>query len=469
MNVLTPSQYLLASSREYAIYVCRNRAIPFVGDGLKHGQMIALWVLRSRAEKLRTFALSGLMAYERLYVHGEASANEMIGLMAAPYKNNVPLIEGLGHFGSRVAPDAIGAPRYTDVRRAKSAEALLYHDLELIELEDNYDGSNKQPKHFLPLIPLVLLNGISGIAIGWSTNILPRNLKSLIEATKLALQDKPIDIIPPCYDRYNISVQSIGVNRWEFSGRAKVVDENMIHITELPPGLDIETFRKRLIDMEDKKMIHSFIDRSTESIDITVKMIRRAAFTEIVDGETLHYKAQPPIAADWSETKIIEYFKLRERVTERIVVIDWNGNAIQTYETAEQLVQDFAQWRLGWYTKRFEHYRCRDQYELQYWLAVQMLFKSNFTKKLGTFANRAAMQEEIAGILQPERVVDQHQMDRLLSMATYRWTTEFEAEVTQTIVELQTATKDYESILASPKKLRDVYIKELDEALKAMK
>src|SRR4051812_32791285 len=73
---MNPSKYLLTSSREYAIYVCRNRAIPYVGDGLKHGQMIALWLLRHRADKLRTFALSGLMAFERLYVHGEVSAND---------------------------------------------------------------------------------------------------------------------------------------------------------------------------------------------------------------------------------------------------------------------------------------------------------------------------------------------------------------------------------------------------------
>ena len=174
----------------------------------------------------------------------------MIGFLAAPFKNNIPLIEGEGHFGSRISPSAIGAPRYTDVKRAKAAEAILYRDLDIIPLEDNYDGSNKQPKHFLPLIPLVLLNGVSGIAVGWSTNILPRDLKSLIEATKLALVGKPIAVIPPSYNHYNISITSIGPNRWEFGGRAKTIDINTVQITELPPGMDIESFRKRLIKME---------------------------------------------------------------------------------------------------------------------------------------------------------------------------------------------------------------------------
>ena len=186
ITVNSSSDYILQTSREYALYVCSNRAIPAVSDGLKHGQRMALWILRNRAEKIKTFALAGLLGFEKLHLHGEKSATDAISLLAAPFKNNVCLIEGLGQFGSRIAPDGdgIGAPRYTEVRRSKAAEAFLYKDLDLVPLEDNYDGSNKQPLHFLPLIPIVLLNGVSGTAVGWSTDILPRSFKSLVEATR---------------------------------------------------------------------------------------------------------------------------------------------------------------------------------------------------------------------------------------------------------------------------------------------
>src|SRR6185437_4767307 len=388
---MTSSDFLLRTSREYALYVCQSRGIPFVGDGLKHVQMIILWLMRNRAEKIRTVALSGLMAYERLYVHGDASANDAIGSLAAPFKNNVPLIEGEGHFGSRVAPDAIGAPRYTDVKRAKAAEALLYQDLDIIPLEDNYDGSNKQPKHFLPLIPLVLLNGVEGIAVGWSTKILPRDLKTLIEATKAAVADEEIKNLKPSYSKFNCSVTEIGENRWEITGKVKI-ENGLAHITELPPGMDIEAFRKRLIEMENNDLIRDFTDKSTEAIDISIKLKTPApAGFEIVDGRKYSHKAEKAVTVD----DAVEFFKLRERVTERIVVLDWDGESIRTYDNPAEVVKDFVKWRLGWYTKRFEHMIVRDEHELQYWLALQSLFKQQFPKKL-PFPNRATMQTTIS-------------------------------------------------------------------------
>jgi DNA gyrase/topoisomerase IV subunit A len=452
---MNSSKYLLTSSREYAIYVCRNRAIPYVGDGLKHGQMIALWLLRHRADKLRTFALSGLMAFERLYVHGEVSANDAIGLLAAPFKNNVPLIEGLGHFGSRIAPDAVGAPRYTDVKRAKAAEMLLYKDLEIIPMEDNYDGSNEQPAHFLPLVPLVLLNGISGIAIGWSTNILPHDLKTLIEATKCALQEKPLPPLPPHFAKYDVGITSIGQNRWEFNGQAKVVDSVTIQITELPPGMDIEKFRKNLIAMEDAEQIQGFVDRSTETIDITVKMKRRS----VLDGVEKKL-------SEWSEKDLIEFFRLRERVTERIVVINWKGDGMQTYESPEALVLDFAKWRLGWYTVRYEAWKVREAYEIKYWKALKMLFLDQFPKRLGGFENKAALQQDVLLTISKydgELGLDDNQLDRVISLPTYRWTKDYEIEVDRRIDDLTEVLIGYDAILASPTMLRDIYLKELDD------
>ncbi len=445
MTEFSSSTYLCDSSREYAIYVCSQRAIPSVIDGLKHGQRMALWVLRTRADKIKTFALSGLLGFERLYVHGEASANGAIGLLAAPYKNNLCLIEGLGQFGSRVAPDkdGIGAPRYTEVRRSKAAEAILYNDLDLVPLIDNYDGSNKQPVHFLPLVPIVLLNGVSGVAIGWSTNILPRSLKSLVDATKAALLDKPIPPLEPHFARYNITVRSTGkTNQWEFDGRAEIVDTSTVRITELPPGMSIESFRAQLNDMEDKETIQNYTDRSTETINITVKMKRGSI-------------------NDWSEQDAIDYFKLREKVTERIVVVDWCGGAIRTYATAEELVRDFAAWRLGWYTKRFERLLENANYELRYWRALNHLFAVGFPARLGKFENRAEMRDAIT-TMGARFPVDESQMERLLSLPTYRWTIDYAKIIGKEINALCAAVAEYQDILASPDKLRDIYIKELD-------
>jgi DNA gyrase/topoisomerase IV subunit A len=450
MHILSPSQYLRDTSREFAIYVAENRAIPKIHDGLKHGQRMALWVLRNRAEKIKTFALSGLLAYQKIYVHGETSCNNAIGFLAAPYKNNVPLIEGLGQFGGRVAPDAIGAPRYTEVRRAKAAEALLYNDLDIIPTEDNYDGSTRQPQHFLPLIPLVLLNGVSGVAVAWSTNILPHDLRELITATKQAIKGEASKPLVPSYKRYALDVQNLGPSQWELSGQATIVNASTVHVTELPPGLNIEAFRKKLIAMENAEEIVSFTDRSTETIDITIKMKR---------GSTAH----------WDSKKAIDVFKLRERITERIVVIGWNGKSIATYESPEALIMDYVAWRLRWFTTRFEKLRSDSLYELTYWTALQVLFEAKFPKKLGTFKDRAMMQEDIINVLQKRKIaLDTAQMERVVSLPTYRWTVEFALEIDQKITALRVAIETYEAILGSPDRLRQVYLDELD-ALLALK
>jgi DNA gyrase/topoisomerase IV subunit A len=470
-----PTDYLLRDSREYAIYVCSTRAIPSVEDGLKSGQRIALWLLRHRADKIKTFALSGLMGFERLYVHGEVSANDAIGKLAAPFKNNVPLIEGLGQFGSRVAPvEGIGAPRYTEVRRAKAAEAFLYRDLDLVPLEENYDGSNVQPVHFLPLIPTVLLNGVAGVAVGWSTEILPRSLKNIIQATQDALAGKPIKGLEPHFARYNVGVKNLGPNQWEFTGKLKILDTSTIQITELPPGEKIDSFRSKLIKMEDENEnpVMGFTDRSTDCIDITVKFKRgylgpQAARVEEYVDQGKKFKNRIPARKAWTEDEAIKFFKLAEKTTERIVVIGWGGNAIRTYATPEELVQDFTVWRLGWYTKRFEKLRADTIYERNYWHALAALFKDQFTKRLGTFADRNAVETDVTSVVTKAKLkLDDKQLDRVVSLPTYRWTKAFEQDVNTKIGELNLAIAEYEAILASPDRLKAVYNDELEELKK---
>jgi DNA topoisomerase-2 len=448
---VSPSAFVLKGSREYSLYVAMMRAIPYVGDGLKPSQRIALWLLRNKAEKVKTVGLGGAMASERLYVHGDVSATDAIGKLAAPYKNNVPLIEGLGSFGSRTKPvEGIGAPRYTEVHRAKSAEAFLYNDLPIVPLTENYDGSNMMPVHFLPLIPTVLLNGVAGVAVGYSTDILPRNLPDLIRATQDALAGKKIKEPMPHFERYDVTVKALGPSQYEITGKVVVKDTSTLIVTELPPGLSLEAFKKRLIDMEDEDKISNFLDNSSDAINIEIQMKRGAA-------------------KGWTVDQAITFLKLREKVTERIVVVDWDGDGIATYPDAATLIKGFVDWRLAWYENRYQKYHDDSSYELQYWKLLRAMFKAGFTKKLGTFPDRAAVEVDVTAIATKAKIkIDDPQIDRAVSLPTYRWTKAFEADVETKIAELEAQIKDYKSILADPKKRQAIYSDEL-EALKKMK
>jgi DNA gyrase/topoisomerase IV subunit A len=452
MKVPDTVEYLLESSRDYSLYVNDTRAIPFVGDAFKHVQRVALWQMRNKAEKVKVVGLVGELAKEGLYVHGDVSCADAISMLAAPYKNNVPVLSGEGQFGSRVAPvEGIGAARYVSVKRTKAALAYLYVDTDIVPLEDNYDGSNQQPIHFLPLIPLVLLNGISGIGVGYSTNILPRSLTDIINATVAALKGKKFPMLIPHYERYDITVEPTGIpNQWSMSGKVTMVNTSSVLITELPPETTLEQFRKKLIDMEDEDKIVKFVDRSSDSIRIEVTFKRGS-----ISG--------------WTEKDAIAFFKLSEKTTERIVVRDWTNKAIIQYPDAETLITDFVAWRLEWYVVRYEKMLADANIELVYWRLLAAMFKAGFTKKLGTFVNRAAVIDDISAIATKAKIpATESAIDRAASLPTYRWTKDFEGDVLDKIKEIEASTQEYRTIIASPDRRKAIFLSEV-EALKKIK
>jgi DNA gyrase/topoisomerase IV subunit A len=448
MATLSSSNYILDTSREYSIYVCENRAIPKVADGLKDAQRKALWLIRNKGEKIKTVSLAGEMISSGLYLHGDQSAAGSISMLAAPYCNNVPLLEGIGSFGTRIAPvEGIGAPRYTYVKRGKSAQELMFPDLDIVPLRDNYDGSTKEPVHFLPLIPTVLLNGVSGIAVAWSTEILPRSMRDLIDACQKALRGDKLKRIVPSYEYLNVQVNHLEENSWEFTGRLEKLDTSTVKVTELPPDLTLEKFKARLNTMEDDGKINSYTDRSTEFIDITIKFARGAI-------------------KDTREAELIDLLKLKQKKSERIVVIDWNGSSIRQFPSAEVLIEQFVQWRLGWYNTRYEQLKSDDEYDLRYWKASKACFDDKLPARLAAKTDKADIQQDVRGIT-GKLALDDKQVDRIVSLPTYRWAQDAYADVLANIKRLEANIKEYKSILKDPERIRGIYSAELDALRKA--
>lgn len=447
MATLTSSTYILDTSREYSIYVCENRAIPKVADGLKDAQRKALWLIRNKADKIKTVSLAGEMISSNLYLHGDASAAGSISMLAAPFVNNVPYLNGIGTFGTRTAPvDGIGAPRYTYVKRGAALTHLMLPDLDIVPLKDNYDGSVKEPVHFLPLIPTVLLNGVSGIAVGWSTEILRRRLPDLIQASIDALDGKKIKQLVPHFERFDIQVSHIEGNSWEMSGRVAVTDTSTLHVTELPPDLTLAKFKERLNTLEDDGKINGYTDRSTKTIDISVKMARGSV-------------------AGWDEAKAVDFLKLKQKKSERIVVVDWNGSSIRQYDSAEDVVEAFVKWRLDWYRVRYDYMHAEDDFSLNFWKAVKACFDAKLPSKLPTLANKQAIQDEVLKMTKGLNIIDS-QVDRIVSLPSFRWAKDAYADVLDHIVRLEANLANYKAILADPKKLKSIYRSELVELSK---
>ena len=436
------TDFIKSTSRDYSIYVCQTRGIPSVCDGLKDAQRKALFVIKPKGDKIKTISLAGEMISQNVYLHGDASAAETLSLMAAPYCNNIPLLQGIGAFGTKVGPTDWGAARYTYLKRNAQTDALVFTDYDIIPLKENYDGSVLEPKNYLPLVPMVLLNGISGIAVGWSTDILPRSLDDLIDATVAVLDGKQIKTLAPRYDYLSCKVRNIAGNAWEFTGRCRI-DGSTVWIEELPPDLSLEKFKARLNAMEDEGSINTYIDRSTKEIRIEIRFKRGSI-------------------KDWDEDTAIEFFKLRSKATERLVVLDFSGNNVRQFETPEQLVQEFVAWRLGWYKTRYTKLIADANYLLNWNRAIEACITAKLPAFLPQAKNKAEIVGKIEEIITAAKItLDEDQVDRIASLPSYRWAQDTLAEVTAKIKELTKTISDHNDMLNDPAKQRDLYKKEV--------
>lgn len=444
------SQYINRTSKDYSLYVNEVRGIPLINDGLKDGQRKAMWLMRNKAEKLKTVALGGQMIAEELYVHGDMSANKSISELAAPFKNNICYLDGIGTFGSKLAPDAFGAPRYTYVKRSKAAEDILFTDLEIVPLMENYDGSNHSARHFLPLLPTILLNGVSGMGVGWSTEILPHKFSDIVDACLNTLDEKKIKKLKPHYENYNVQIDHIEDSSWSITGKIKIVDHSNIIIQDLPPGLKIEKLREHLDKLEEEDKIYNYIDKSTDEVDVRVQF-KRGRLPEItkVDGVD----------------GLIKLFKLRTRLTQRIVVIGWDGKSIKTYDSPEDLVKDFVPRRLAWFTNRYQRLLDITLRDLVYYRSLKLCFDNDFSDKLPKLKNKQEAVDWVKKTTSKLNTLDE-QILKIVSLPSYKWTKEGLDEVVDEIKRLENLKKEYTTILASKEKIKDIYKQELNDLKK---
>jgi len=178
----------------YAMSVVKSRALPSVEDGQKPVQRRILFAMREMGNRSDApFKKSARIVGDvigKYHPHGDVAVYEAAVRMAQEFTLRYPLIEGQGNFGSRDG-DSPAAMRYTEVRLTPFAEHVLLSELDrgTVDFIDNYDGSNQEPKLLPARLPVGLLNGASGIAVGMATEIPPHNLREVAEACARVLEE----------------------------------------------------------------------------------------------------------------------------------------------------------------------------------------------------------------------------------------------------------------------------------------
>ena len=193
-DYLLLGQYAERAYLEYAMSVVKGRALPDVRDGQKPVQRRILYAMRDmgltqNAKPVKSARVVGEIL-GKYHPHGDASAYEAMVRMAQDFTLRYPLIEGIGNFGSRDG-DGAAAMRYTEARLTPIAELLLSEIHQgTVDFVPNYDGAFEEPVHLPARLPMVLLNGASGIAVGMATEIPSHNLTEVTQAA-IALLKKP--------------------------------------------------------------------------------------------------------------------------------------------------------------------------------------------------------------------------------------------------------------------------------------
>jgi len=180
---------------DYSMYVVLDRALPFVGDGLKPVQRRIIYAMSElgldAGAKPKKSARTVGDVIGKFHPHGDSACYEAMVLMAQPFSYRYPLINGQGNFGSQDDPKSFAAMRYTESKLTPIAELLLEElGHGTVDWTPNFDGTLKEPSWLPARVPHVLLNGATGIAVGMATDILPHNLREVASAC-IHLLDEP--------------------------------------------------------------------------------------------------------------------------------------------------------------------------------------------------------------------------------------------------------------------------------------
>jgi DNA topoisomerase II len=228
------------------------RSIPSLCDGLKPSQRKIMYYMLSRkiTKSMKVAQLSGYISAETSYHHGETSLQQAIIGMAQNFvgTNNINLLYPDGNHGSRMAASGKDAasPRYIFTRLERIAQAIFHpHDMALLNYLDD-DGQKIEPEWYIPVIPMILVNGCEGIGTGYSTTVPPHNPVDIISNIRRIIKGEQPLAMQPYFKGFGGEVVELENGSWMTTGRWKRISDYQVQITELPVGTAITPYKEFL-------------------------------------------------------------------------------------------------------------------------------------------------------------------------------------------------------------------------------
>jgi DNA gyrase subunit A len=471
---------------DYSMSVIIGRALPDVRDGLKPVHRRILYTMQqmglqpNRATRKCARIVGDVMG--KYHPHGNLAVYDALVRLAQDWSMRYPLIFGQGNFGS-VDGDPPAADRYTEAKLAQVSVPLLEDlDKETVDFHPNYDGSEVEPDVLPARIPNLLINGSDGIAVGMATKIPPHNLTEIVDAAITLINNPNAQLAEilkfvqgPDFPTAGIIHGRAGIfeayrtGRGRFMMRAKAAIENLtkdrqaIIVTEIPYQVNKAVLIKRIAALVNDKEIEDISDVRDESdrdgMRIVVEL-KRGAEAQIVLNQLFKH------------TEMQQGFSM-------ILLAVVNGQPREL--GLIQAIKYFIEHRVDVVRRRTAYLlaKAKDREHILEGYLTALDHLDNVISIIRGSANRADARENLvlyfggkkidinttgrAPKLDPEKPFTAKQADAILELQLHRLTRLSIDEIANELKEVRDNIAEYESILASEKKLRGVIVKELEE------
>ena len=325
------------------------RSIPSMNDGQKPSQRKIIFGAFKKnilKDEIKVSQLSGSISETSAYHHGEASLQGAIINMAQNYvgSNNINLLFPIGNFGDRMEGGKNSAsPRYIYTQLNALTPLIFRNEDEIIYEYVNDDGQIVEPVTYAPIIPLVLVNGTHGIGTGFSTSVPCHNPMETINNLKKIMKDNTFNYMYPWYKGFKGVIEKLNNTTFRSVGIYEIVNNNTIHITELPIGMWTENYQNFLetLVMDDPKkpkngqiLKEYFSKSSDDNVDIEVTFLP-GVLQQLI-----------------KKNDIKRVMKLTKNINVSNMYLYGSDKVIRKYNSIEEILRDFYKYRLGMYVKR---------------------------------------------------------------------------------------------------------------------
>ncbi|XP_069033095.1 DNA topoisomerase 2-beta isoform X1 [Embiotoca jacksoni] len=322
-----------------------ERSIPSLVDGLKPGQRKVLFTCLKRNDKreVKVAQLAGSVAEMSAYHHGEQALMMTIVNLAQNFvgSNNVNILQPLGQFGTRIngGKDA-ASPRYIFTMLSPLAK-LLFPAVDYNLLKFLYDDNQKvEPEWYIPIIPMLLVNGAEGIGTGWACKIPNYDPREIVNNINRMLNHQdPLPMLPS-YKCFKGVIHELGQNQFLVSGEVSVIDKNTIEITELPVRTWTQAYKESVLEpmLQGTDKTPALIsDYKEYHTDTTVKFVVRMSEEKLAQAEAVG---------------LHKVFKLQSSLTCNSMVLFDHMGCMKRYDSVQDILKEFFELRLHYYKLR---------------------------------------------------------------------------------------------------------------------